>query len=90
MLEARYTNKFKKDYKFIKKRGYNIEKLKYVVTLLCCEEPLQKKYKDHQLGRDYIGYIECHIEPDWLLVYKIENEELILILSRTGTHSDLF
>lgn len=90
MLNAKYTNRFKKDYKLIKKRGYKIEKLKTVVTLLCSQETLPEKYKDHQLGGDYTGYRECHIEPDWLLVYKIENEELTLILSRTGTHSDLF
>lgn len=90
MLNAKYTNKFKKDYKLIQKCGYNIEKLKTVVAMLCSEETLPEKYKDHQLGGDYSGYRECHIEPDWLLVYKIENQDLLLVLSRTGTHSDLF
>lgn len=90
MLNAKYTNKFKKDYKLIQKRGYNIEKLKTVVAMLCAEETLPEKYKDHQLGGDYTGYRECHIEPDWLLVYKVENQDLLLVLSRTGTHSDLF
>ncbi len=90
MLKIIFTSKMKKDLKLANKRGYKLEKLTQVLNILTRQEPLPEKYKDHQLGGDYIGYRECHIEPDWLLVYKIENEELMLILSRTGTHSDLF
>ncbi len=90
MLEVRYSKKFSKDQKLISKRGYNIQKLKDVIALLRTNKPLPKKYKDHALSGNYITYRECHIEPDWLLVYKIENSTLTLVLSRTGTHSDLF
>ncbi|MBO6086744.1 type II toxin-antitoxin system YafQ family toxin [bacterium] len=90
MLEVRYSKKFSKDQKLIAKRGYNIQKLKDVIALLRTDKPLPPKYKDHALSGNYITYRECHIEPDWLLVYKIENDTLTLVLSRTGTHSDLF
>ena len=90
MLEVRYSKKFSKDQKLIIKRGYNLQKLKDVIALLRTNKPLPKKYKDHALSGNYITYRECHIEPDWLLVYKIENNTLTLVLSRTGTHSDLF
>lgn len=89
-IDVRYTTKFNKDRKIIVKRGYNIQKLKDVIELLRTCEPLPEKYKDHALKGDYVGYRECHIEPDWLLVYKIEHNVLTLILLRTGTHSDLF
>lgn len=90
MLRLKTTTKFNKDLKLIKKRGYNIKKLEKVVNKLLNQEILEEKYKDHKLIRDYEGYRECHIEPDWLLVYYIENDILTLTLSRTGTHSDLF
>ena len=90
MLNLRYSNKFKKDYKLIQKRGYKVDKLKEVIIILREQKALPEKYKDHALIGNYVGYRECHIEPDWLLIYKIENNELLLILSRTGTHSDLF
>lgn len=90
MLDIRYHNRFKKDYKTIMKRGYNLRLLQNVVTLLCNEQQLPPKYKDHPLIGDYEGLRECHITPDWLLIYKIEQDTLTLILSRTGTHSDLF
>lgn len=90
MLKIRYSSRFKKDYKLIQKRGYNINKLKVVITLICTQEPLPERYKDHLLSGDYEGFRECHIEPDWLLIYKIEKDILTLTLTRTGTHSDLF
>ena len=89
-MKIKYHNSFKKDYKRIKKRGRNIEKLKHVIELLASGQKMDQKYRDHELTGNYKNFRECHIEPDWLLIYQIENEELILILSRTGTHSDLF
>lgn len=73
-----------------KKRGYNMALLQEVVDLLASGEPLPDKYRDHSLTGDYNGYRECHVLPDWLLIYRIENDLLILGLTRTGTHSDLF
>jgi mRNA interferase YafQ len=90
MLRIRYTGKFKKDYKTIKKRGYDTRLLEEVLDILCAEQPLPPKYNDHALIGDYKGHRECHITPDWLLIYKIIDNELILELTRTGTHSDLF
>jgi len=90
MLTIRYTGKFKKDYKTVKKRGYDIRLLEEVLYMLCAEQPLPQKYNDHVLIGDYKGHKECHITPDWLLIYKIKDGELILELTRTGTHSDLF
>lgn len=90
MLEIITTRAFEKDYKRLKKRGYNIELLKEVVDMLISEKELPQKYKNHQLVGNYSGFMECHIRPDWLLIYKIENNKLVLVLSRTGTHSDLF
>lgn len=89
MLTIKYEKSFKKDYKRVKKRGYNIQLLENVLELLARQEPLPLKYKDHALTGDYKGFRECHITPDWLLVYEIHDEELILVLTRTGTHSDL-
>lgn len=92
MLKPEFSGQFKKDYKLAVKRGCDPKKLEGVVRLLCNEQPLPEKYKDHALtnSRDYKGMRECHIQPDWLLVYKIVHETLILQLIRTGTHSDLF
>ena len=90
MLKIRYHNSFKKDYKRIKKRGRDTYKLKYVVEQLSNEKSLEDKYRDHELTGNYKGFRECHIESDWLLIYKVENDELVLVLSRTGIHSDLF
>lgn len=90
MLKIKYEKSFKKDYKQIEKRGYNTKKFVEVLELLKNEIPLPIKYKDHKLNGDYKGFRECHIEPDWLLIYKVIEDELILILTRTGTHSDLF
>lgn len=90
IVNVQYTKKFNKDSKLAIKRGYNIQKLKDVIELIREGNPLPAKYFDHQLTGNYISYRECHIEPDWLLIYKIEDDTLTLILLRTGTHSDLF
>ena len=90
MYSVRPTTKFQKDLKRIAKRGYDISSLTEVIKKLANGERLPEKNKDHALSGDYSGYRECHITPDWLLIYEIENDELILYLTRTGTHSDLF
>ena len=90
MLEVVLSNRFKKDLKLAAKRGYNLDLLENVVDTLARGEKLTDKFRDHELVGNYSGFRECHIQPDWLLVYRIENSELILFLSRTGTHSDLF
>ena len=90
MLKIRYSSRFKKDYKAIVKRGYDVKLLEEVLNLLVQEKALPQKYRDHQLASNYAGHRECHITPDWLLIYKIEKDILVLSLTRTGTHSDLF
>ena len=89
-LIVKWTNSFKKDYKKAIKRGLKIEKLDLVISKLANCENLEDQYRDHALTGEFIGLRECHIEPDWLLIYTIENNSLILTLSRTGSHSDLF
>ena len=84
------TNLFKKDLKTIKKRGYNLSLLSEVVDTLALGLPLPEKYRDHNLIGNYKGCSECPITPDWLLIYEISDGELILYLTRTGTHSDLY
>lgn len=84
------TTQFKKDYKQAVKRGCDIPKLKKVISMLADGEKLPQKYSDHALKGIFIGYRECHIEPDWLLIYKISEDVLVLSLYRTGSHSDLF
>ena len=92
MLKIEFTGQFKKDYKLAVKRGCDPKELEAVITLLVNEQPLPEKYRDHALtnSRNYKDMRECRIEPDWLLVYKIMKETLILRLIRTGSHSDLF
>ena len=90
MLTIKYQSSFKRDYKRIKKRGYNIRLLEKVITLLAEGQELPASYRDHALTGDYSGCRECHIAPDWLLVYEVIEDELLLYLTRTGTHSDLF
>lgn len=90
MLTIKYESTFKKDFKRIVKRGYNIRLLEEVIELLASGQILPEKYRDHSLIGNYADCRECHITPDWLLIYKISNSELILYLTRTGTHSDLF
>lgn len=84
------TGKFKKDLKLLIKRGYNMKLMDDIVTKLSNGEKLPEKNKDHALIGNYVGKRGCHITPDWLLVYEIDNGNLILFLTRTGTHSDLF
>lgn len=90
MLKIRYSSRFKKDYKTIVKRRYEIILLEEVLNLLIQEKALPEKYLDHPLTGDYTGHRECHLTPDWLLIYKIEKDIMTLSLTRTGTHSDLF
>lgn len=82
------TNQFKRDYKKAKKRGKDISRLLEIVTRLASGEKLESRYRDHTLGGEYPDCRECHIEPDWLLIYRLAEEEVVLI--RTGSHSDLF
>lgn len=92
MLKPVFSGQFKRDYKLAVKRGFDPKKMEEVIALLCTEEALPESYRDHALAdsRNYKGMRECHIEPDWLLIYKIRDGELILQLVRTGSHSDLF
>lgn len=85
-----WTSQFKKDYKLAMKRHLKIELLDDIIRLLAAGEELPQKNKDHPLTGDWVGHRECHIQPDWLLVYRVEDDVLVLTLSRTGTHSDLF
>ena len=87
---VKLTTQFKKDYKLAVKRGLKIELLEAVVAALALGEPLPEKHRDHALTGNWIGHRECHILPDWLLIYRIEGDVLVLTLSRTGSHSDLF
>ena len=87
--EIKYTTQFKKDYKLAKRRGLDITLKRYCFKIANGEIP-DTKYKDHPLSGNWSGHRECHIQPDWLLVYYFDNEVLVLTLARTGTHSDLF
>ena len=92
MLRIEFQGQFKKDYKLAVKRGCDVAEFKRVITFLANEQPLPQKYCDHALmnTKKYKDVRECHIEPDWLLIYKIYRDRLILKLIRTGSHSDLF
>lgn len=90
MLELKTTSAFRKDLKRLRKRGTNLNKLDFVLTKLLSGEVLEERYKDHALIGNYIGFRECHIEPDFLLIYCIDNNKLILTAVRVGSHSDLF
>lgn len=85
-----FTNQFKKDFKIAKKQNKNTDKLFDVINILANGETLDQKYKDHELIGEYKGMRECHIEPDWLLIYKIHEGTLVLLLQRLGSHSNLF
>ena len=87
---VKFTTQFKKDYKLAMKRGLKMNFLEDIVEKLSMGEVLPDKNKDHALTGNWIGFRECHIQPDWLLVYRLENDVLVLTLTRTGTHSDLF
>ena len=90
MLDVFYSTRFKKDYKQAKKQGLDTEKLLDVVDLLAAQKQLPPELKDHSLSGNYNGHRECHIQPDWLLIYKVDKNALILTLTRTGSHSELF
>ena len=87
---VKYTTQFKKDFKLAMKRGLKIELLEDVIASLAAGESLGEKYRDHALSGNWAGFRECHVLPDWLLIYRVENDVLVLTLTRTGTHSDLF
>lgn len=90
MLDVVLSNRFKKDLKLAAKRGLDLAELEAVVNRLTAQQPLPDKNRDHTLTGDYIGFRECHIRPDWLLVYRVDGEDLVLFLFRTGSHTDLF
>lgn len=92
MLKIEYHAQFKRDYKQAIRRGLDPELFSEVISILVSQQPLPEKYRDHPLydSKHYRGMRECHIQPDWLLIYRIDNDRLTLILTRTGTHSDLF
>ena len=90
MLEVKYSTRFKKDLKVCQKRHYNMALLQQVVNVLAVPEQLPPQNRDHSLTGSYIPHRECHIQPDWLLIYEVDGDELILSLTRTGSHSDLF
>lgn len=91
-MKIEYTTQFKKDYKLAKKRGLDTDKLAKTVDLLLTGEPLPEGYHDHELNnsKQYKNVRECHIQPDWLLIYQIIGDNVVLRLLRTGSHSDLF
>ncbi|MDR1206567.1 MAG: type II toxin-antitoxin system YafQ family toxin [Peptococcaceae bacterium] len=87
--EVTWTTQFKKDYKLAMKRDMDISLLDECIRLLAKGQTLAPKYRDHALAGQWAGHRECHILPDWLLIYRIEDDELVLVLSRTGSHNDL-
>ena len=88
MLDRKYTSRFKKDLKTVKKRNLNLDLLAKVIDTLAEEKDLPESNRDHELTGNWNGHRECHIQPDWLLIYRIEDD--VLMLYRTGSHSDLF
>ena len=84
------TTQFKKDCQKMKKRGYDLQDLEDILNILIVGEKLPEKNKDHDLVGNLIGFRECHITPGWLLIYYIQNDRLVLVCARTGSHSDLF
>ena len=90
MLKIVRTKRFKKDIKIAIKRKLDLNELDYVISKLANQEDLDEKYKDHALSGNYKDFRECHIKPDWLLIYSIDDKELELFLIRTGSHADLF
>jgi mRNA interferase YafQ len=89
-LDIVWTSQFKKDYKLAMKRGLKMDLLDDIIRLLSRGQPLPEKNRDHELSGKWAGHRECHIQSDWLLIYRIENGVLVLTLARTGSHSDLF
>jgi mRNA interferase YafQ len=90
MLTLQTTTKFRKDYKRMKKQNKDMSLLQDVLDTLLAEKPLEDDFNDHPLKGNYMGFRECHIQPDWLLIYAIHKEQLVLVAARTGSHSELF
>ena len=90
MLKLVFTTQFRRDVKRIKKQGRDIARLYAVLELLQAEEKLPFSYRDHPLAGNYFGLRECHVAPDWLLIYEIREDEMVLAASRTGSHAELF
>ena len=90
MYQVKFTSAFKKSYKRIKKRGLEMALLDEVIEKLRLGQTLEEKYRDHELKGNFVGFRECHIKPDWLLIYLIEDDILTLTLADTGSHDDLF
>jgi mRNA interferase YafQ len=90
MLTARFHAEFKREYHEMKKRGYDMDEIHETMTLLVNEEPLPPAYDVHELHAPYAGKMECHIEDDWLLIYRISEDKSKIVFYRTGTHDDLF
>ncbi len=88
--EVRFTTRFKRDLKQAKKQGKDTEKLFWIIEQLANGKTLEPKYMDHSLSNNYKGCRECHVEPDWLLIYEFQDDVLVLILYRVGSHSELF
>lgn len=88
--EVKFTNQFKKDVKLAKKQGKNLDKMYDVIEKIANGESLDIKYRDHALTGNYKGCRECHVEPDWLLIYEVVDQVLVLVLYRLGSHSELF
>lgn len=88
MRKSKITAQFQKDVKRVESRGYEMKKLSVVIAVLLNSEPLDQRHKDHPLKGNYAGTRECHVAPDWLLIYKADGE--VLLLMRTGSHADLF
>ena len=89
-LRLAYSSQFKKDYKRIQKRGYELGELHAVLEQLSVEKPLEERFRDHALTGRYRGFRECHVRPDWLLIYAVDRGRLVLTAIRTGSHADLF
>lgn len=90
MYAIKWSSKFKKEYKLAIRRNYKIEELDEVIITLANGETLPEKYRNHELEGNWKNHYECHIRPDWLLIYQIKEDMLVLELTRTGTHADLF
>lgn len=90
MYSIEYSNRYKKSYKLAIKRGLDVGELNRIVKTLAEGKKLESKHKDHDLKGDFAGFRECHVQPDWLLIYRIINKTCVLYLLDTGTHADLF
>jgi mRNA interferase YafQ len=90
MLKPKPSTRFKKNYQLMSRRGYNMSLVDEIIETLLEQKALPPSKRDHALGGNWEGFRECHVLPDWLLIYKVDKQELLLYLERTGTHSDLF